>query len=80
MASMIEPLAPDEDARLLRRLSPNGTLDDVPEVWLRRVGNTQKIQLRQTRKGDAARSIFLTLENLDEILEIGDEMPEVEQT
>lgn len=85
MACMIEPLAPDEESRLLKTLSPNGIRGDFIEVRLSYVGNTQKIEFRQMRPNQnrelvKQRSVYLTLENWNEIQDLEDEMPEVEQT
>jgi hypothetical protein len=62
MACMIEPLAPGERTRLLMTLSPNGP-DDYIEVRLTLVGNTEKIEFRQVRHGEAERSVFMTFKN-----------------
>lgn len=72
LACMIEPLAPDETSRLLKRLSPNGTAADYLEACLTRVGTTDKVELRQMREGGAQRSVYLTLENWNELRELGE--------
>lgn len=85
MASMIEPLAPDEESRLLKTLSPNGTPKDFIEVHLTRVHGTPRIEFRQMRpdrRGNPVkgRSLYLTLENWDEARGIDGEMPEIEES